>query len=91
MDAFLIGFALLALWLFSLYVHPFGRCPRCRGERMVVRPSSGKRKPRPVSCRTCKGVGRRQRPGSKTVHRLARRVSRELARQRQARRTEVPR
>jgi hypothetical protein len=82
--AFLAGFAIAAIWVASLYLKPFGACPRCRGKRMVVRGTSRKR--RPVACRACKGFGRRQRPGSRTVHRLARRVRRELARQRSQRR-----
>jgi hypothetical protein len=50
------------------------------GDRSEVR-----LKPKPRTCPRCKGIGRRQRPGSKTVHRLARRVRRELARQKEAR------
>jgi hypothetical protein len=80
---FLIGFAAFALWVLSLYLHPFGKCPRCRGKRVVMRGS--KRRLRPVRCRVCNGIGRRQRPGSRTVHRTVRRVRRELARQRTAR------
>jgi hypothetical protein len=79
----LIAFVVLAAWVVSLYLHPFGRCPRCRGRRMVIR---GRRKPRPVRCWLCKGVGRRQRPGSRTVHRTVRKIRRELVRQRQERR-----
>jgi len=80
---FLYAVAAAALWLGSLYVHPFGRCLRCRGRRVVIRGT--KRKPRPVRCPVCKGHGRRQRLGSRTVHQLVCRVRRELARQRQAR------
>jgi hypothetical protein len=72
MNLFLIGFAVLALWLASLRAHPFGRCWRCHGRRMVIRGS--KRRRRPVRCRVCKGIGRRQRTGSKTVHRVVRDV-----------------
>ena len=50
---------------------------------MVMKGS--KRKPRPVRCGVCKGIGRRQRPGSRTVHRSLRKIRRELARQRKAR------
>ncbi len=56
----LIGLAVPALWLLSLWVHPFGRCWRCRGRRIVMR--RGRKRPRPV--RVCKGVGRPQRTGS---------------------------
>lgn len=61
--------AALALWLGSLYVHPFGRCPRCKGTGHIKR---GPRR-RPV-CPRCKGRKRVQRPGSRTVHRAARRI-----------------
>ncbi len=79
----LLGFAVLAAWLLSLWVHPFGKCPHCRGRRIVMRGS--KRRRRPVRCWLCKGIGRRQRPGSRTVHRTVRKIRRELARQRTAR------
>jgi hypothetical protein len=78
----LIAFALLCAWLLSLWLHPFGRCPRCRGRRMLIR---GRRKPRPARCWLCKGAGRRQRPGSRTVHRTVRKVRRDLDRQRRER------
>jgi hypothetical protein len=81
----LIGFAITAGWLLSLWVHPFGRCLRCRGRRVLMK-GSGKR-PRPRKCRVCKGVGRRQWTGSRTLHRTVRRVRRELDRQRRARQT----
>jgi hypothetical protein len=79
----LIAFAIVCLWLGSLWLHPFARCPRCHGKRMVIK--GGKDKPRPVRCRKCKGVGRRQRPGSRTLHRIVRRIRRELDRQRKQR------
>jgi hypothetical protein len=69
-NQFLVGFAVLALWVLSLLAHPFGRCPRCYGKRVVMRGT--KRRRRPVRCWLCKGIGRRQRPGSKTVHRAVR-------------------
>lgn len=80
---FLIAFAILAAWIGSLWVHPFGKCPRSRGRRMVIK--NGKRKPWPVQCRVCNGVGRRQRPGSRTVHRTVQHIRRELERQRKQR------
>jgi hypothetical protein len=80
MTHFLLYAALaVAAWAAFIYVHPFGRCPRCHGRRTVMRGT--KRKPRPVICPACNGVGRRQLRGSRTVHRLARRVRRELDRQ----------
>jgi hypothetical protein len=85
----LIAFALVSAWLLSLWVHPFGKCPRCRGRRVVIngrkRKPNPKRPPRPVRCKRCKGVGRRQRPGSRTLHRTVRRIRRELDRQRKQR------
>jgi DnaJ-class molecular chaperone len=74
-----------AVWVLSLYVHPFGPCPRCHGEGRIWRGS--KTRPRPVTCPKCKGVKRRQRPGSRTVHQLARRVRRYRERQRRERAT----
>jgi hypothetical protein len=79
-NVILLGFAVLAAWVLSLYLHPFGRCPRCHGTRMVMRGT--KRKPRPVQCKACKGVGRRQRPGSRAVHRIIRSIRRERDRSR---------
>jgi hypothetical protein len=61
--------AALAVWLGSLYVHPFGRCGKCGGAGTI---RSGKR--RVKVCPQCKGRRRVQRTGSRTVHRLARRV-----------------
>lgn len=81
----LIAAAAAALWVLSLYVRPFGACPRCHGRGVITRgkPKPGRKTPpRTARCARCKGVGRRQRPGSRTVHQLARRVRRELARQR---------
>jgi DnaJ-class molecular chaperone len=49
----------------SLYLRPFGRCPRCKGTGHIQR---GPRR-RPV-CPRCKGQRRIQRRGSRTVHRL---------------------
>jgi hypothetical protein len=85
----LIAFAVLTAWIGSLWLHPFGRCPRCRGRRVVIkarrRKPRGQRPPKPpwpVTCKSCKGIGRRQRIGSRTVHRTARRIRREMDRQR---------
>ena len=61
--------AALAVWLGSLYVHPFGRCPRCKGAGRIKR---GPRR-RPV-CPRCKGRKRVQRHGSRTIHRAARKI-----------------
>jgi DnaJ-class molecular chaperone len=59
----------LALWAGFLYVAPFGPCLRCRGTGHIRR---GPRR-RPV-CPRCKGRRRVQQHGSRTVHRLARKV-----------------
>ena len=67
--------AAAAVWAGSLYLRPFGRCPRCMGAGTVRR---GKH--RVVVCPRCHGQRRAQRPGSRTVHRLARSVRREAAR-----------
>ena len=58
----------LAVWLGSLYWRPFGRCPKCKGRGNIQR---GRRRP---VCPRCKGRKRIQRPGSRTVHRAARRI-----------------
>jgi hypothetical protein len=69
MTAFLVLFAITVLWVGSLLVHPFGRCIACRGRRVRVK---GRRAAR---CRLCGGAGRRQRLGSRTVHRVRRQVA----------------
>ena len=69
MTAFLLISALAAAWVLSLLVHPFGKCIACRGRRVRVK---GRRASR---CRLCGGAGRRQRTGSRTVHRIRRQVA----------------
>jgi DnaJ-class molecular chaperone len=61
--------ATLVLWVGWLYVAPFGPCPRCGGQGHIAR---GKR--RRVVCPRCKGQRRFQRRGSRTIHRLARKI-----------------
>jgi hypothetical protein len=65
----LIAFGLAAAWVLSLLVHPFGRCWLCRGRRVLVHGRRAR------SCPLCKGHGRRQRTGSRTVHRIRRQVA----------------
>jgi len=83
----LIGFAIAAGWALSLLIHPFGRCWLCRGRRVHVH---GRRV---RTCQLCKGTGRRQRTGSRTVHRIRRHVvaeyrrTRALSREQRARET----
>ena len=74
----LIAFAIAAAWLLSLYVKPFGRCWRCGGKGNLHRKGSRRA---PV-CPLCKGMKRRQRTGSRTVHRAVRMVRAGLARTR---------
>lgn len=69
MTPFLIVAGLLLLWAVSLLVHPFGRCWLCRGKRVR------RKGRRAVRCRLCGGAGRRQRTGSRLVHRIRRQVA----------------
>ena len=62
----LIGFAVAACYLLSLYVWPLRPCSRCHGTR-VNRGSTGRRF---GLCKRCGGTGRTRRPGATTVHRL---------------------
>jgi DnaJ-class molecular chaperone len=84
---FLLASVSLTVWVAVLYLRPFSACPRCHGCRVVIHGSQK----RASTCPRCKGAGRRQRPGSRTVHQLARRVRRYRARQRRDRaRTATP-
>ena len=71
MTTFLIIFALAVLWVGSLLVHPFGRCWLRLGKGNIRR----KRRRRAPKCPLCKGLRRRQRLGSRTVHRIRRQVA----------------
>jgi DnaJ-class molecular chaperone len=64
----LLTIAAVALWAGSLYLAPFGRCPKCNGTGNIQR---GKRRP---VCPRCKGRKRVQRTGSRTVHRAVFRI-----------------
>lgn len=81
----LVVLVVIAVWVLSLYLKPFGPCHRCHGQGRIMRGS--KQRPRPVRCARCHGVKRRQRRGSRTVHQLARRIRRERDRQRKLRAT----
>lgn len=70
MTGFLILSIGLIAWVLSLLVHPFGRCWRCGGKGNIRRKGS-RRAPK---CPLCKGLKRRQRTGSRTVHRIRRQV-----------------
>jgi hypothetical protein len=51
MTTFLIGFAVAAIWVLSLYVHPFGRCWRCWAAATSARAGGGR------SARCARGPG----------------------------------
>jgi hypothetical protein len=65
----------LAAWVAFLYAWPFGPCPKCHGSGHIPR-ADGRRV---IVCPRCKGLKRVQRPGSRTVHRLARSLRAEAA------------
>jgi DnaJ-class molecular chaperone len=60
--------AILAARVGFLYLAPFGPCPKCKGRGNIKR---GRRRP---VCPRCKGKRRIQRPGSRTIHRAARKI-----------------
>jgi hypothetical protein len=64
----LLVLAVAGVWLLSLLVRPFGRCWRCWGRRVLI--VKGRRKAR--KCWASEGTGRRQRTGSRLVHRIRR-------------------
>lgn len=74
----------LIAWLVSLYAHPFTGCVRCRGTGLN-KGSTGKRF---GLCKACGGSRRRQRRGSRTLHRWARAVRSEWQRTRALKREE---
>jgi DnaJ-class molecular chaperone len=66
--------AALAIWVGSLYLAPFGRCPKCKGTGTIKRTRQGKHGRQLVRvkvCPRCKGRRRIQGRGSRTIHRLA--------------------
>lgn len=81
--ALIIG-VLAVAWAVSLYVYPFAPCLRCGGTGLK-KGSTGKRF---GLCKRCGGSKRRQRTGSRTLHRWARAARTEIARSRDARRIE---
>jgi hypothetical protein len=80
----LIALAALVAWLLSLYVYPFTACGRCRGTGLN-KGSSGKRF---GMCTSCGGSRRKQRLGSKTLHRWVRAAKSEWRRSRALKREE---
>jgi hypothetical protein len=65
--AFLAGLGIAAGNGVSLYFWPFAPCWSCNGSGR----NRGSNRKRYGECRRCKGTGRRQRPGSRLVHRGA--------------------
>lgn len=74
----LAGLVALGAWTVSLYAHPFTKCGRCGGSG-VNKGSSGKRY---GLCKACGGSRRKQRLGSKTLHRWIQSAASEWRRQR---------
>lgn len=64
-----IGLAVLAVWLWHLWWHPFGPCWSCDGTGRN-HGSTGKRF---GNCRRCGGSGRRSRIGARLLHRALQR------------------
>ena len=66
LNLILIGLAVAAGYLVSLYVWPLRPCPRCHGTR-VNRGSTGRQF---GLCKRCGVTGRTRRIGATTVHRF---------------------
>lgn len=82
--AIIVGLLMLLAWLVSLYVHPFTSCGRCNGSGLN-RGSNGKRY---GMCKRCGGSRRKQRVGSRTLHRWIRSAKSEYQRTRALKREE---
>jgi DnaJ-class molecular chaperone len=76
---FLLIAAALACWAVSLYLWPLRPCGKCKGSGR----NAGSNPQRFGECKRCGGSGRRQRFGSRTVHRQMLAVRREHGRKRQ--------
>jgi hypothetical protein len=63
----LLGLAVAAGWVGSLYIWPFRNCGRCHGSGK----NAGSNRRRFGHCSRCGGSGRRRRAGAKAVHRGA--------------------
>jgi hypothetical protein len=79
----LAGLVLAAVWAGSLYIHPFTRCGSCGGSGLN-KGSTGKKF---GTCKACGGSRRKQRFGSRTLHRWVQSARTEYQRER-ARRLE---
>lgn len=64
---FLVGVAIAAVNVGSLYLWPFAPCLSCKGTGR----NQGSNRKRYGECRRCQGTGRRQRTGARLVHRGA--------------------
>lgn len=84
MAVLLLLLIVLAAWGGSLYLWPFRPCLRCGGTGLN-KGSTGKRF---GFCRACGGSKRRQRFGSRTLHRWVRATRTEIGRSREKRRIE---
>lgn len=82
--ALLAALLVLGAWVVSLYVHPFTRCGTCGGSGLN-KGSSGKRF---GMCKACGGSRRKQRLGSKALHRWVRSAKSEWQRTRALKREE---
>jgi hypothetical protein len=81
MRAVLIAGALAALWLLSLWLKPFAACWRCGARGHCKSMWTGRR----IVCPRCDGLRRRQRTGSRLLHRIVRDIRQERQRQREER------
>ena len=72
--------AAVAIWLVSLYFHPYGRCRRCGGSGR----NAGSSARRFGTCKRCKGNGRRWRAGARTIHKVTRSAVKSWRQKRQA-------
>jgi hypothetical protein len=74
----LVALAAFAAWAVSLYAHPFTKCGKCSGSG-VNKGSTGKKF---GICKACGGTRRKQRLGSRTLHRWVRSAKSEWQRER---------
>lgn len=81
MTLFLIIAAITAAYTASLFLWPFRPCSRCLGTGR----NAGSNRKRHGDCARCHGAGRRQRIGSRFVHRTVLSIRSERARERQRR------
>ncbi len=86
MTLFLIIVAVIACWIVSLYLWPFGPCAKCQGSGR----NAGSNRKRFGECKRCGGSGRRQRLGSRAVHHTVLSVRSERARESKRRKRRDP-